>query len=70
MTKHIVVMNQRQQPEQHELVEHSLPTASADDTPPEVSTAGAKLFVIFFLTLVPLLGIAIMALVIYRLLVG
>jgi hypothetical protein len=48
---------------------------SADDSPAESqaattpSTGGAKLFVIFFLTLVPLLGIAIVAMVLYRLLV-
>ncbi len=38
---------------------------ACDPTPPDSS--GAKLFVIFFLTLIPLLGIAIMALVIYSL---
>jgi hypothetical protein len=42
--------------------------ASEPDTPPEPSVGGAKLFVIFFLTIVPLLGMAIMGFVIYRLL--
>jgi hypothetical protein len=37
-----------------------------DATPPD--PGGAKLFVIFFLAIVPLLGLAIMALVIYSLL--
>ena len=41
---------------------------TCDATPAE--TAGAKLFVIFFLAFVPLLGIAIAALVIYSLLAG
>jgi hypothetical protein len=44
------------------------PLADAPDaTPP--GDGGAKLFVIFFLTLVPLIGMALVALVIYSLLV-
>ena len=48
------------------------PDASASAPPPpapgEHSTGGAKLFVIFFLAIVPLLGIALLAMVIYGLL--
>ena len=40
---------------------------SADPAPP--GDGGAKLFVIFFLTLVPLIGMALVAMVIYGLLV-
>ena len=40
---------------------------STDPAPP--GDGGAKLFVIFFLTLVPLIGMALVALVIYSLLV-
>ncbi len=46
----------------------SPPAESADTTPP--GDGGAKLFVIFFLTLVPLIGMALVAMVIYSLLVG
>ena len=45
--------------------------ASAEPVPAapgEHSTGGAKLFVIFFLAIVPLLGIALLAMVIYGLL--
>jgi len=48
-----------------EPVDYASPTT---DAPPEPSVGGAKLFVIFFLTIVPLLGMAIMGFVIYRLL--
>ena len=41
--------------------------ASPDPAPP--GDGGAKLFVIFFLTLVPLIGMALVAMVIYGLLV-
>ena len=42
---------------------------TTDPSPPaEASSGGAKLFVIFFLTLVPLLGLALLAMVIYSLL--
>jgi hypothetical protein len=46
------------------------PAADALPPPPlaEPSTGGAKLFVIFFLTLVPLIGMALLAMVIYSLL--
>jgi hypothetical protein len=44
------------------------PAVLTPDAPPEPSVGGAKLFVIFFLTIVPLLGMAIMGFVIYRLL--
>jgi hypothetical protein len=40
-----------------------------DLKPPPPSDGGAKLFVIFFLTLVPLIGMALVAIVIYSLLV-
>jgi hypothetical protein len=52
-------------PDQREPVDYASPTT---DAPAEPSTGGAKLFVIFFLTIVPLLGMAIMGFVIYRLL--
>ena len=48
-----------------EAVDYASPTSNA---PPDPSTAGAKLFVIFFLTIVPLLGMAILGVLIYRLL--
>ena len=44
------------------------PTADAPEPAPP-GDGGAKLFVIFFLTLVPLIGMALVALVIYSLLV-
>ena len=52
-------------PDAPQPVDYALPTT---DAPPDPSTGGAKLFVIFFLTIVPLLGMAIMGFVIYRLL--
>ena len=42
--------------------------ASPPAAPGEHSTGGAKLFVIFFLAIVPLLGMALLAMVIYGLL--
>ena len=45
------------------------PAAEPADAPPP-GDGGAKLFVIFFLTLVPLIGMALVAMVIYSLLVG
>ena len=52
-------------PDQSDRIDYASPTT---DAPPEPSVGGAKLFVIFFLTIVPLLGMAIMGFVIYRLL--
>ena len=44
-------------------------SAEMSDAPSaDPSTGGAKLFVIFFLTLVPLIGMALLAIVIYSLL--
>jgi hypothetical protein len=56
-----------EQPDSPEPIDYASP--GANDASPEPSTGGAKLFVIFFLTVVPLLGFAIVGLVIYRLLV-
>ena len=53
-------------PDAPEPVDYASPTT---DAPPDPSTAGVKLFVIFFLTIVPLLGLAIVGIVLYRLLV-
>lgn len=53
-------------PDAPEAVDYAPPTT---DAPSEPSMGGAKLFVIFFLTFVPLLGIAIVGIVLYRLLV-
>ncbi|HEV2293589.1 MAG TPA: hypothetical protein VGR35_07020 [Tepidisphaeraceae bacterium] len=62
-------MSQEHPSEQSERIEPLLPAAAANGVPPgEHSTGGAKLFVIFFLALIPLLGVAIVALVIYGLL--
>jgi hypothetical protein len=52
-------------PDSPEPVDYASPTT---DAPPDPSTGGAKLFVIFFLTVVPLLGMAIVGFIIYRLL--
>ena len=50
-------------------IEPSTPPAGNDGAAPgEHSTGGAKLFVIFFLAIVPLLGIVLLAMVIYGLL--
>jgi hypothetical protein len=57
---------QQHQPDVPEPIDQS-PGETCDPTPPD--TNAAKLFVIFFLALIPLLGIAIVALVIYSLLV-
>ena len=53
-------------PDAPELLEYASPP-QPEAPPPDPSTAGAKLFVIFFLTVVPLLGMAIIALILYRL---
>ena len=45
------------------------PTPADAPEPAPPGDGGAKLFVIFFLTLVPLIGMALVALVIYSLLV-
>ncbi len=65
-------MNQEQTPDAPEPIEQMKPPPAlvevADAPLAEPSAGGAKLFVIFFLTLVPLLGIALLAMVIYSLL--
>lgn len=55
--------------------QHSVHTMTQPDASPEETSApaapsdmGAKLFVIFFFAIVPLLGIALLAIVIYSLL--
>ena len=59
-------MSEEQLPDAPEPFE-SPPAESIDPAPP--GDGGAKLFVIFFLTLVPLIGMALVAMVIYGLLV-
>jgi hypothetical protein len=59
-------MSEEQLPDVPEPLE-SPPPGSTDAAPP--GDGGAKLFVIFFLTLVPLIGMALVAMVIYGLLV-
>ena len=54
-------------PDAPELIEPG--TRDVTDAPVPPGDGGAKLFVIFFLTLVPLIGMALVALVIYSLLV-
>lgn len=59
-------MTQQDQRNSPEPLEYASPPPP--DAPAEPSSSGAKLFVIFFLTLVPLLGLALLAMVIYSLL--
>ena len=60
------VMTEEQQPDAPEPID---PPTTEPAAPAPPGDGGAKLFVIFFLTLVPLIGIALVAMVIYGLLV-
>ena len=62
-------MSQDQIPDVPEPIEAAPSPDSADPRPAEMSTGGAKLFVIFFLILVPLIGMAVLATLIYGLLI-
>ena len=61
----ITIMTEEQQPPRD--APEPIHYESAAPAPP--GDGGAKLFVIFFLTLVPLIGMALVAMVIYGLLV-